>query len=273
MKMCRLIPMLPVSSMPASVDFYQQLGFSVERRNDDWRWAMLRFGECRVMLDESINAHPAAPRSCVIYLYPDDIAQYHKQVRSNGLLVPDLEVTFYGMSEFRIEDPDGNRLWVGQDASKPAPPFGTQGVMSRDPIALHTGDAPEIEAFLAERIYEFNSNATGYFDGESFSGAQRDAAGAIRAGIYGYTWGGCCYVSYLWVDESGRRHGLGRALLLAAEEHARLRRCTVLFVATHSFQAPGFYERMGYERQSFVRDHPVGHSSGIYAKHLQQSDA
>jgi len=118
MKMRRLIPMLPVSSMPASVNFYQQLGFSVEQRNDGWRWAMLRFGECRLMVDESINTRPAAPRCCVIYLYPDDIVEYHRQVRSNGLSVPDLEVTFYGMTEFRIDDPDGNRLWIGQDDAK-----------------------------------------------------------------------------------------------------------------------------------------------------------
>jgi uncharacterized glyoxalase superfamily protein PhnB len=28
--------------------------------------------------------------------------------------VPELDVTFYGMKEFRINDPDGNRLWIGQ---------------------------------------------------------------------------------------------------------------------------------------------------------------
>jgi hypothetical protein len=28
--------------------------------------------------------------------------------------VPELDVTFYGMTEFRLEDPDGNRLWIGQ---------------------------------------------------------------------------------------------------------------------------------------------------------------
>ena len=27
---------------------------------------------------------------------------------------PDLDVTFYGMTEFRFNDPDGNRLWIGQ---------------------------------------------------------------------------------------------------------------------------------------------------------------
>jgi catechol 2,3-dioxygenase-like lactoylglutathione lyase family enzyme len=116
MKMNRLIPMLPVSSMPASVDFYEKLGFSIERRNDDWRWAMLCFGECRLMVDESINVHPSSPRSSVLYLYPDDISEFHKQLRRNGLAVPDLEVSFYGMTEFRIDDPDGNRLWIGQNA-------------------------------------------------------------------------------------------------------------------------------------------------------------
>ncbi|HKV11820.1 MAG TPA: VOC family protein [Thermoanaerobaculia bacterium] len=115
--MNRLIPMLPVKSMPASVEFYQKLGFSVEKRNDHWGWAMLRFDECRLMVDQSINLHPEAPRQPVLYLYPEDIAEYHRQVRGNGLEIPDLEVTFYGLTEFRFDDPDGNRLWIGQDRS------------------------------------------------------------------------------------------------------------------------------------------------------------
>jgi catechol 2,3-dioxygenase-like lactoylglutathione lyase family enzyme len=65
MKMNRLIPMLPVRSMPESVAFYQKLGFRIEQRNDDWRWAMLCFGECRLMVDESINVHPGIPRASV----------------------------------------------------------------------------------------------------------------------------------------------------------------------------------------------------------------
>jgi len=107
--------------MPASVEFYQKLGFTVEQRDDRWRWAMLSFGDCRLMLDESINVHPGIPRSSVLYFYPDAIAAYHEQVRRNGLVVPDLDVTFYGMTEFRIEDPDGNRLWIGQNAPAEAP--------------------------------------------------------------------------------------------------------------------------------------------------------
>jgi len=116
MKMSRITPMLPVRSMPASIEFYRRLGFVVDDRNDEWGWAMLRFDDCRVMLDESINGHPGSSRLSVLYLYPDDVAEYHRQVRANGLTVPDLEVTFYGITEFRIEDPDGNWLWIGQDA-------------------------------------------------------------------------------------------------------------------------------------------------------------
>ena len=115
MKMTRIIPMLPVQSMPASIEFYQKLGFAVDQRNDGWHWAMLSFGDVRLMVDQSINLHPGIPRCSVLYFYPDAISEYHAQVRSNGLQVPDLEVTFYGMTEFRIDDPDGNRLWFGQE--------------------------------------------------------------------------------------------------------------------------------------------------------------
>jgi len=117
MKMNRLIPMLPVTDLAASIAFYEKLGFGVEQRNDGWGWAMLRFDECRLMLDRSINTHPAARRQSVVYLYPDDIAEYHARVRSGGLQVPDLDVTFYGMTEFRLDDPDGNRLWIGQNTA------------------------------------------------------------------------------------------------------------------------------------------------------------
>jgi catechol 2,3-dioxygenase-like lactoylglutathione lyase family enzyme len=111
----RLVPMLPVRSMPASVEFYQKLlGFEVERRNDEWGWARLRFGDCQLMVDQSLNVQPDAPRQAVLYLYPDDVVRYHAQVRQNGLPAPDLRVTFYGMKEFRIRDPDGNELWIGQ---------------------------------------------------------------------------------------------------------------------------------------------------------------
>ena len=114
MSLTRLVPMQPVARLAASVDFYEKLGFVVETRNDEWGWAMLRCGACQLMLDHSINLHAGIPRIAVLYLYPENLADFHRRARENGLAVPELEATFYEMTEFRIEDPDGNRLWIGQ---------------------------------------------------------------------------------------------------------------------------------------------------------------
>lgn len=69
------------------------------------------------MLDQSIFHATQCPSASVLYLYPEDIDAFHAGSRRRGLAVPDLETTFYGMREFRIEDPDGNRLWIGQPNS------------------------------------------------------------------------------------------------------------------------------------------------------------
>jgi len=145
--------------------------------------------------------------------------------------------------------------------------------MNPPSIELQRGASQEIEAFLADRIYEFNAKATGYFDAESFAAVQKDQSGAILAGVSGYTWGGVCFVSYLWVAEEHRGNGTGSALLRTAEQHAKDKGCMVALLSTHSFQSPNFYARMGYEYQASVKDHPVGHSNVFYAKRLSPSAA
>src|SRR3546814_14408057 len=118
--------MQPVRSMPASVEFYEKLGFEIEVRRDDWGWARLRCGDCRVMLDQSINLHAGIPRIAVLYLYVDDVVDFHRRARQNGLSVPDPEATFYDMTEFRIADPDGNRPWTRSEERR----VGTQCVIT-----------------------------------------------------------------------------------------------------------------------------------------------
>ena len=135
-------------------------------------------------------------------------------------------------------------------------------------IDVHTGDAPGLEAFLVQRIYEYNAAATGYHDGETFTASHQSGSGEIQAGTSGYTWGGCCYVANLWVAEAQRRRGLGTALLTAVECYAREKGCRIVFLSTHSFQAPGFYARHGYEPVARIEDHPIGHASIFYAKHM-----
>jgi|SRR4051794_21219485 GNAT superfamily N-acetyltransferase len=125
-----------------------------------------------------------------------------------------------------------------------------------------------VDRFLADRIYEFNVAATTYADGESFASCRRDDAGSIVAGVSGYTWGGCCYVAHLWVAEAVRNLGVGRALLLATEARAKGKGCAIVLLSSHSFQSPGFYEKLGYVAQAAIADHPVGHANIVFAKRL-----
>ena len=113
----QIIPMLPVKNMPASVGFYRKLGFEVVKQMDAWGWARMKMDGCELMLDQSLYGHYLTPRSGVLYFYPEDVRQYHAQVKANGLQISELEVTFYGMLEFRMEDPDGNRIWIGAQTS------------------------------------------------------------------------------------------------------------------------------------------------------------
>jgi len=138
-------------------------------------------------------------------------------------------------------------------------------------ITLRTGDALEVENFLAQRIHEYNATTTGYHDGESFCATQRDESGVIDAGISGYTWGGCCYVTYLWVAERLRGRGIGTELLCAVEHHALAKGCCLALLASHSFQAPAFYVRRGYEPVAQIENHPVGHANIFYVKRLDAS--
>ena len=141
------------------------------------------------------------------------------------------------------------------------------------PIELGGDWDATMEAFLAERIYEFNSSTTGLYDGKAIVGAIRDEAQRIIAAVCGHTWGGTCQVTYLWVDEPHRKRGFGRALWREVEAEARRRQCAQVLLSTHSFQAPGFYERLGYALKAVVPDYPRGHAQLVYVKPLVQDDA
>jgi ribosomal protein S18 acetylase RimI-like enzyme len=121
---------------------------------------------------------------------------------------------------------------------------------------------------LEEQINQFNFRTTGFHDGRSLASFLRDADGALRAGVAGHTWGGCCEIRFLWVRESERRSGLGSTLLRAAEHEARARGCDRVVLSTHSFQAPDFYRRHGYAELGRADGYPRGHAQIYLCKRL-----
>ena len=140
------------------------------------------------------------------------------------------------------------------------------------------GPVPELELsdepsrddvqFLDDRLYEFNVAATGMADGRLLAIFARDSSDAIVGGVYGWTWGRCCEVRYLWVDEKWRGQRLGSRLLAAAEAEARARGALQIVLDTHSFQAPEFYARLGFERVGSITDYPLGYEKIYMRKRL-----
>ena len=127
--------------------------------------------------------------------------------------------------------------------------------------------------YLEDRIYEFNSTATGIADGEWLAFLLRNESGRIVAGICGNTWGGACEIRQFWVEDSRRHRGLGTTLYGAAEQEARKRGCTQVLLMTFSFQALRFYERNGFEVLATIDDHPRGHRNYLMRKQLAQVEA
>ena len=99
----------------------------------------------------------------------------------------------------------------------------------------------------------------------------KSAAGATQGGLWGFTMFRWLIVELLFVPEEARGMGLGRAIMAEAEALARQRNCIGIWLDTYSFQAPGFYEKLGFRTFGQVDDHPPGASRLFMQKRLIES--
>jgi len=96
----------------------------------------------------------------------------------------------------------------------------------------------------------------------------RDGAGKVRGGLILQSYWKESYVELLWLSEKARRLGYGRRLMQEAERRARRRGSLLLHLNTYSFQAPGFYEKLGFRRVGGMSGSPPGESRHFYVKRL-----
>jgi ribosomal protein S18 acetylase RimI-like enzyme len=122
--------------------------------------------------------------------------------------------------------------------------------------------------FLEDRLYEFNADTTGIDDGRLLGVFLRDKSRTIVAGAAGHTWGETCELRQVWVAPSLRGRGLGRRLMAEAEAEAVRRGCRQLVLMTHSFQAPEFYRKLGFEVVFELPEYPRGFSHLMLRKRL-----
>lgn len=134
-------------------------------------------------------------------------------------------------------------------------------------LCVEDSPDPLVAAMLEARVRRETVAATGHGADVEIAVLARDG-GTVRAGVYGWTWGGCCELESLWVEPTLRGQGLGSRLLAAAEAAALARGCRQVVLFTYELQAPGFYERRGYELVGRVDDYPVGTAALWFRKRL-----
>jgi len=118
--------------------------------------------------------------------------------------------------------------------------------------------AAEQRAAILEHLRAFNQSRTGPAGWEPLCVGVFGEDTALEGGLYGTTLYDWLVIELLFVPERHRGSGLGSRLVAEAEEQARARGCVGAWVDTFSFQARGFYEKLGYCLVGAIPDHPIG---------------
>lgn len=103
---------------------------------------------------------------------------------------------------------------------------------------------------------------------EDISFMLRDDEGEIVGGITANTFWHHIHIEFLWVDKRYRKEGYGSILLKKLEDFAREKKCRLIYLDSFSFQAPGFYQKNGYEIFGKLDDHPKGYDLYFLQKRL-----
>jgi len=126
---------------------------------------------------------------------------------------------------------------------------------------------PAAREVILRGLTQFNVANTGTLDHRPLAVLLRDpASGETLGGLWGRTAWRWLYVELLFVPEALRRGGVGRELMQRAEAEAILRGCHAAWLDTFSFQARGFYEKLGYSAFGQLDEYPPGHSRFFMCK-------
>lgn len=139
----RVVPMIHVADVRATVDWYRQIGFDVvatygNESDDGFSFAIVAFGETQVMFNQDGKPSDERRREVDLYVYTDDVDEVYARLQERVDVVAGPHNTFYGMREVIIRDL--NRFWIT---------FGQESV-----FGMLIGGISEAKAELVQRAIE-----------------------------------------------------------------------------------------------------------------------
>jgi GNAT superfamily N-acetyltransferase len=134
-------------------------------------------------------------------------------------------------------------------------------------------DAPDERAQSVIRggLSDYNIGQAGYRDARPLAVLVSDSeTEEVIGGLLGRTSMGLLFIDLFFLPERLRRRGIGSRVIQAAEAEALGRGCSRAILFTVTFQAPGFYERLGYQALGRIECDPPGHTRICMTKKLGQ---
>jgi GNAT superfamily N-acetyltransferase len=129
-------------------------------------------------------------------------------------------------------------------------------------LSVDTGRFDEVKQAVATGLSRYNDRFLPVQrDRRPLALSVRDDSGAVVGGLIGELRMDYLHVDLLWIDESQRGQGTGKALLDLAEAEARRFGASHMHLSTWSFQAPDFYKANGFVEFGRIKDHPAGHDN------------
>ena len=120
-----IAPNIFVRDMNKTIEYYHHLGFEVAMKvpeEGDIVWAMLSCGSVNFMFQsfESLGEElPEISRqdggSLLLYIQTKEIVQFHDRIKDKVNMIKGLEKTFYGATEFSIQDINGYILTFAEE--------------------------------------------------------------------------------------------------------------------------------------------------------------
>ncbi len=137
----KVVPMIHVPDVRATVDWYESIGFTVTATYGDdgegLSFAMLSFGSSEVMFNQGGQPSARHRREVDLYVYANNVDNLYQRLKDRVEVVEGPHDTFYGMREFIIRDL--NRFWIT---------FGQPSVFEVLMNAVREGNTESVRAAL-----------------------------------------------------------------------------------------------------------------------------
>ena len=135
-------------------------------------------------------------------------------------------------------------------------------------IAEEAVDQDRVTKEILSEVLRYNASKAGPLHDSKLVLTVRGPDNALLGGLVGVQYWNGMFIDLLWVHERLRGRGIGTELMKRAETALRSRGGEVLFLSTWSFQAPTFYEKLGYSSFGTLEGMPPNSRRTWYSKRL-----